>query len=89
MEPMNLQITEFSNQILKIGEGSGQVDESDTWIDIPTNMRIIGFIDPMKQIMEVVLPNLRQNCKDGNYHNRKQYVLQQLTQLINDYNKPN
>lgn len=65
MKPSDYELEQFSNWILKIGDGK-LIEPNDEYVDIsiPTYFFITDFDDPIQSIVQHTYPNFEQN-----YHN--------------------
>ncbi|WJX27140.1 DNA helicase [Trifolium repens] len=86
--PLNSEISEFSNWLLKVGESKlSEPNNGYAEIEIPKELLITGYDDPIKEIVESTYPNLLQHYNCPQYLQSKAILAStiEIVDQINNY----
>jgi ATP-dependent DNA helicase PIF1 len=86
--PLNSEISEFSNWLLKVGESKlSEPNNGYAEIEIPKELLITGYDDPIKAIVESTYPNLLQHYNCPQYLQSKAILAStiEIVDQINNY----
>jgi ATP-dependent DNA helicase PIF1 len=86
--PLNSEISKFSNWLLKVREGKlSEPNNGYAEIEIPKELLITGYDDPIKEIVESTYPNLLQHYNCPQYLQSKAILAStiEIVDQINNY----
>ncbi|KAL2947267.1 hypothetical protein AAZX31_20G062100 [Glycine max] len=82
------EVTNFAKWILQIGDGTlGQANDGYGTIEIPKELFILNYTDPIDAIVQSTYPNIRQHYKDSKFLQPRAILAStnEIVDHINDY----
>lgn len=88
VESNSNEIKEFSDWILKVGDGCiGEPNDGEAIIEIPDDILIKDSCDPLASIVDCTYPSITENLMDLDYFQEREILAptHEIVEMVNEY----